>query len=224
MNSRPMAAFCVAMSLAMPAVPATPSLPQPRPDAIRAHMRFLADDLLEGRGTASRGYDIAARYVATQFALADLSSGAGDSYLQNVPLRSMRVDETHSSLSLLPGSDPKLAREYVVFSAHLDHLGVGEPEHGDAIYNGALDNASGTAILIEAARVFAARHPRPRRSLLFVAATGEEAGLIGSDYFANRPTVDKAALVADAPQRPRWNAHDFFGEQFGAKAGSGAGR
>ncbi len=97
----------------------------------------------------------------------------------------------------LRGSDPALRDEYVVYTAHSDHLGIGEPLKGDNIYNGALDNASGTASLIEIARAFSGMSSRPKRSILFVAVTGEEAGLLGSDYFAHYPTVAKDALVAN---------------------------
>jgi hypothetical protein len=97
----------------------------------------------------------------------------------------------------LEGSDPALKNEYVVYTAHLDHIGIGEPVHGDTIYNGALDNASGCATLLEIARAFSGMNPRPRRSLLFVFVTGEEAGLLGSDYFASNPTVPANSIVAD---------------------------
>jgi hypothetical protein len=97
----------------------------------------------------------------------------------------------------LEGSDPVLKNEYVVYSAHLDHIGIGEPVHGDTIYNGALDNASGCATLLEIARAFSGMNPKPRRSLLFVFVTGEEAGLLGSDYFASNPTVPANSIVAD---------------------------
>jgi Peptidase family M28 len=97
----------------------------------------------------------------------------------------------------LQGSDPKLRGEYVVYTAHLDHLGIGEPVNGDKIYNGALDNASGSACLLEIARAYSQMNPRPRRSILFVAVTGEEEGLLGSDYFAHNPTVAKSGLVAN---------------------------
>jgi hypothetical protein len=100
-------------------------------------------------------------------------------------------------VGLLRGSDPRLRDEYVVFSAHLDHLGIGAPVHGDSIYNGAYDNATGSAALIELAKAFASLPKRPRRSLLFVAVTGEEKGLQGSDYFARTPTVPAAAIVGD---------------------------
>jgi hypothetical protein len=95
------------------------------------------------------------------------------------------------------GSDPVLKNEYVVYSAHLDHLGIGEAVKGDNIYNGALDNASGSAMLLELARAFMKMNPRPRRSILFVNVTGEEAGLLGSDYFAHYPTVPKHSIVAN---------------------------
>jgi Peptidase family M28 len=97
----------------------------------------------------------------------------------------------------LEGSDPQLKNEYVVFTAHLDHLGIGEAVQGDSIYNGALDNASGCATLLEIARAFSGMNPKPRRSLLFVIVTGEEAGLLGSDYFATYPTVPGNSIVAD---------------------------
>jgi hypothetical protein len=367
-----------------------------RPEAIRAHMNFLADDLLEGRGTDSRGYEIAARYMATEFESMGLApAGDAGTYLQTVPLRSARPDEANTTLSVirngkaetlvfrkdfltigdparketsveapvvyvgfgvtapeqnyddykgidvkgkivamlleapnfesslkahyssfeqkttnavahgavglivvndpvleglypfkeqvrdlsrpglrwlskeglpndyfpqlrggaflsldasrqlftgsghtpeevfqaakegkslvfplplsakihkqtkledvsshnvvakLEGSDAALKNEYLVYSAHLDHLGIGEPVKGDTIYNGALDNASGCAILLEVARTFSNMNPRPKRSILFVAVTGEEAGLLGSDYFAHYPTVSKGAIVAN---------------------------
>ena len=367
-----------------------------RPEAIRAHMNFLADDLLEGRGANSRGYEIAARYMATEFESMGLApAGDAGTYLQNVPLRSVRPEEPNTSISLirngksetlvfrkdfltpgdparketsveapviyvgfgvtapelnyddykgidakgkivamvseapnfesslkahyssfelkianasahgavglivvddpvleglysfkeqvrdlsrpalrwltkeglpndyfpqlhggailsldaskqlfvgsghtaeevfqaakegkslafplplsakiheqskledvsshnvvakLEGSDPALKNEYLVYTAHLDHLGVGEPVKGDSIYNGALDNASGCAILLEVARAFSKMSPRPKRSILFMAVTGEEAGLLGSDYFAHYPTVSKDAIVAN---------------------------
>jgi hypothetical protein len=97
----------------------------------------------------------------------------------------------------LQGSDPTLKNEYVVYSAHLDHLGIGDPVKGDSIYNGALDNASGSAILLEVARAFSGMKTRPRRSILFLSVTGEEAGLLGSDYFAHYPTVSKSSVVAN---------------------------
>lgn len=110
-----------------------------------------------------------------------------------------RSEEIHSPniVAKLPGSDPALRNEYVVFTAHLDHMGIGTPVNGDKIYHGTLDNASGSASLLEIARAMAGLYPRPRRSILFVSVTGEEEGLLGADYFAHYPTVPKSAIVAD---------------------------
>jgi len=97
---------------------------------------------------------------------------------------------------IVPGSDPKLQTEYVVVSAHLDHVGTGEPINGDAIYNGAMDNAAGVATLIELAKK-ASSGPPPRRSIVLVAVTGEEKGLLGSKFFAAHPTVKPEQIVAN---------------------------
>lgn len=100
-------------------------------------------------------------------------------------------------VGMLRGSDPTLSSEVVVLSAHLDHIGVTKPVDGDAINNGALDNAIGIASMLEVAKAFGAEGTRPKRSLLFVAVTAEEKGLIGSDYFAVHPTVAKENVVAN---------------------------
>lgn len=95
------------------------------------------------------------------------------------------------------GSDPRLTNEYVVYSSHLDHLGIGAPVEDDSIYNGMYDNALGVAMMMEIARALAAMPVPPRRSILFLAVTGEELGLLGSDYFAHHPTVPSSAIVAN---------------------------
>ena len=136
----------------------------------------------------------------------DTLQAAENSQPQAFPLAtsvSMHVVSRYSELespnvaAILPGSDPQLKNEYVVFTAHLDHLGIGDPVKGDSIYNGAADNASGTAALLEMARAFSGMKTAPRRSLLFLAVTGEEEGLLGSDYYAHYPTVPMAQIVAD---------------------------
>jgi Zn-dependent M28 family amino/carboxypeptidase len=96
-----------------------------------------------------------------------------------------------------PGSDPTLKNEYVVLSAHLDHLGVGEPINGDNIYNGAMDNAAGVATLLDLAQTLHDQQVKTRRSLLFAVVTAEEKGLLGSRYFAAHPTVNARSLVAN---------------------------
>lgn len=99
-------------------------------------------------------------------------------------------------VGVVRGSDPKLRDQYVLFSAHWDHFGIGPVVNGDSIYNGALDNASGTADVLAMARV-AAANPAPRRSLLFVFVTAEESGLLGSKYFAEHPTVPIERIIAN---------------------------
>ena len=105
--------------------------------------------------------------------------------------------ESQNVVGVLPGSDPNLKNEYVVLSAHLDHLGIGEPINGDRIYNGAMDNASGVATILDVAASLHDSGKKTRRSLLFLALTGEEKGLLGSRYFVTHPTVKREALVAD---------------------------
>ena len=100
-------------------------------------------------------------------------------------------------VGILPGTDPQLKNEYVVLSAHLDHIGVGQPINGDKIYNGAMDNASGIATLLETALALQKKQARLRRSVVFVAVTAEEKGLLGSRYFASHPTVPARAIVAN---------------------------
>lgn len=105
-------------------------------------------------------------------------------------------------IGILPGADPLLANEYVVLSAHLDHLGTAPERAEDAadkdrIYNGALDNAAGIATMLEVARAAAGAPSRPRRSLVFLATTAEEEGLLGAEYFARHPTVPIGQIVAN---------------------------
>jgi len=100
-------------------------------------------------------------------------------------------------IAKLPGSDPVLKNEYVVLSAHIDHIGIGEPINGDRIYNGAMDNASGSAVLLDVAANLKKSPQKLKRSLLFVFVTGEEKGLLGSKYFAQYPTVDAKSMVTD---------------------------
>ena len=100
-------------------------------------------------------------------------------------------------IARLEGSDPKLKAEYVAVSAHLDHLGVGAPINGDRIYNGAMDDASGVASVLDIAHQLRTSARRPRRSVLFLIVCGEEKGLLGSHYFAVRPSVPASVVVAD---------------------------
>lgn len=106
----------------------------------------------------------------------------------------LRKTESANVVGLLPGADPQLKNEFIVISAHLDHLGRGTSVNGDAVYNGAHDNAVGIGVMLEIARAFHASNAKPRRSIIFLAVTAEEKGLLGSDFFAQ--TSDKK-LVAN---------------------------
>ena len=111
-------------------------------------------------------------------------------------VQKVRALNTRNVAALVAGSDPKLKDEVVVFSSHWDHLGMGAPVNGDAIYNGAIDNATGCAILIELARAWAALAHKPKRSVLFLSVTAEEGGLKGSEYYAAHPLIplEKTAI------------------------------
>ncbi|WPQ63264.1 M28 family metallopeptidase [Chitinophaga sancti] len=107
----------------------------------------------------------------------------------------IKKSTSHNVIAQLPGTDRK--NEYIIYSAHWDHLGVGEVIRGDSIYNGAADNASGTAALLSLAKAFRSLPNAPRRSILFIALTGEEQGLLGSEYYATHPLFPVKSTVAD---------------------------
>jgi Zn-dependent M28 family amino/carboxypeptidase len=109
----------------------------------------------------------------------------------------LRTIDSQNVVAKLEGSDPRLKDEYVVYSAHWDHLGVGAPVNGDKIYNGALDNASGVGTVLEIARAFTQMQPQPKRSILFLMVTAEEQGLLGSQYYATAPLYPLNKTVAN---------------------------
>jgi hypothetical protein len=116
----------------------------------------------------------------------------------DAPYRRLDSADAPNVVGLLPGSDPVLRDTYVVLSAHMDHVGIGRPDAtGDSIYSGADDNASGTAALMAVAQAFAALPDRPARSIMFLAVSGEEKGLVGSRWYAEHPTVPLDAMVAN---------------------------
>jgi hypothetical protein len=165
------------------------------PEEMHDHIAYLASDALRGRDTPSPGLDSAAAYLVREFQSYGLQPGVGDSsYIQRYPYRGRRPPNV---VAILRGADPALAGEYVVLSAHMDHVGVGRPVRGDSIFNGADDNASGTSALLEVAEAFAALDRRPARSIVFLAVSGEEKGLLGSRYFSDHPTVPLRSVVAN---------------------------
>ena len=173
--------------------------------SIRADIDYLASDRLEGRGTGTAGNDSAAAYIARRFASLGLRR-LDSSYEQHFVARplaahneSPRSLPTQNVVALLPGSDPALRGEVVVVGAHFDHLGRStegalDPDRKNAIRRGADDNASGTAAVLELARLFVAAPPK--RSLVFVTFSGEELGLLGSEYFVTHSPVPLDSAVA----------------------------
>ncbi len=119
----------------------------------------------------------------------------GTLHAQATPTRT--AIDSENVIGIFQGSDPRLKNEYVVMSAHLDHLGVGRPVNGDSIYNGAMDDASGVASVIEIARLLKQSGLKTKRSVLFMTQTAEEKGELGSKYFAAHPTVPFGSIVAD---------------------------
>ncbi len=159
------------------------------------------------RGAASLNHSgVEALFAGAPTAPAQVFAAAAASTPQAFALAtrvSLATRSTHQDLdsanlvARLEGSDPALKDEHVVYVAHVDHFGRGVPMNGDAIYNGAHDNASGVAIVLEVARAYASLPTAPRRSVLFLFVTAEERGLLGSDYFARHPTVPREGIVAD---------------------------
>ena len=134
---------------------------------------------------------------------ASIDAGTPQSFAMRL-VATIRQKGIHEQISapnvvaVLPGSDPGLSDEYVLFTAHLDHMGVGNPDkNGDPIYNGAYDNAVGVSMLIEVARAIASLDERPSRSLLFLAVSGEERGLLGSEYYAEQASSPVDRIVGN---------------------------
>lgn len=175
------------------------------PAEMRSRIAFLSSDEMRGRQTPSPGLENAAAYLASEHARFRLQPG-GDSatYIQRYAFAPRRLDVgppqdvfAPNVIAVLPGSDPELRDEYVVLSAHFDHVGVGRPINGDSIYNGADDNGSGTAALLEVAQALSGLPTAPRRSILFLHISGEEHGLLGSRAFSDNPTVPAESIVAN---------------------------
>jgi hypothetical protein len=178
-------------------------------------IEVLAHDSMEGRLTGTRELEVAAAYIATELAAAGLEPAGTDpgsgvssaeGYYARWDLPPAFTTEWVDTLAahppnvaaLLPGSDPGLADSYVVVTAHFDHVGIGPADdNGDSIFNGADDNASGTAVLLEVAEALAALPTAPRRSILFLAVSGEELGLLGSQLYLVSPTIPASRMVAN---------------------------
>lgn len=186
---------------------------------------YLADDKLEGRGTPSKGLDLAADYIAKAFKAAHLEPKGDDGFFQTTEYTNRRSGVTgkvRNVVGLLKGSDPALANEVVMVTAHYDHLGMRTSGEGDRIYNGADDDGSGTAGVVALAQALG--KAKPKRSVLFVTFWGEEEGLLGSSYYGKHPVVPLADTVAninleqigrtDDTEGPRVNAVSITGYDY----------
>jgi len=178
-------------------------------ERIMRHVTFLADDAQEGRGIGTAGLDVAAEYIADRFAEIGLVGGTADGFLQRFTISPTAPAAAHTGIGgavvanvmgIVPGRGP-LRNQAVVVGAHYDHLGYGgfgsfDSDSVHVIHNGADDNASGTAALIEVARQLHARTAENVRSVVFVAFTAEEVGLIGSDYYVKNSVISNDSIFA----------------------------
>jgi hypothetical protein len=175
---------------------ATPGMAQETvkvtPDELRAHMNYLAGDQMKGRKNGSPEMKLAAEYIAKAFSEAGLKPAVGDtSWYQEYTIQGRTGNKVaeRNVLGILEGSDPVLRNEWIILSAHFDHVGIGKPINGDSIYNGADDNAAGTITMMSLAKMLTTPENRPARSILFAAWSGEEMGLRGSRWFLDHPVI-----------------------------------
>ncbi|MFL5385136.1 MAG: M20/M25/M40 family metallo-hydrolase [Longimicrobiaceae bacterium] len=162
-----------------------------------AYPQFLLTQDAAGRLFRAAGMELAQQWqagAAASFAPVPLGSLTATAAL---PMQEVDQARAPNVVAILPGSDPVLRNEYVVFSAHMDHVGVGQAVNGDSIYNGADDDGSGTTGILEVARAFASMQARPKRSIVFLHVSGEEKGLIGSEWFSEHPTIPLDRIVAN---------------------------
>jgi Zn-dependent M28 family amino/carboxypeptidase len=184
------------------------------PDEVRAIVGVLAADSLEGRRTGTPGAARAARFLAERMRAYGLEPGGDSSYFQRVTyeisqgpegemLRLAHPDSAaaaervvdYNLIGLVRGTDPALRSQAVVLGAHFDHVGIGKPVEGDSIYNGADDDASGVATVLAAARALA--QAPPRRTVVILLTGGEEFGVLGTQWYLERPAIPLAETVAD---------------------------
>jgi Zn-dependent M28 family amino/carboxypeptidase len=179
-----------------------------RPNDLKADVSFLASDGLKGRATPSPGLDAAAEYIASEFRRAGLDPAGDNGYFQTAPYVNVTPvvegtsvpGELRNVIGVLRGSDPVLRDTYILVTAHYDHLGAADPCRpvgDDRICNGANDDASGTASVIEIAKALSSLASRPKRSIVFMTFFGEEIGLVGSRYYATHPVFPLSKTMAD---------------------------
>ena len=174
--------------------------------SIQDHIRFLASDSLRGRCTGSPEMQLAIQYITAQYDSAALKP-ADSTYLQNFtfiprftsqkPSEKKDKVDAYNIIGVLEGADPVLKDEYIVLGAHYDHLGTRQRDTGLVVFNGADDNASGVAVMLEAAKMLSSRRDSLKRSILFIAFDAEEHGLVGSRHFVANPVVPLKQIKLD---------------------------
>jgi acetylornithine deacetylase/succinyl-diaminopimelate desuccinylase-like protein len=159
--------------------------------SIEKWVYFLASDEMRGRANGSPEMKVAAEYLADIYRNAGLKPGFGADYIRPYTLTSRnRTLEERNVAAVIPGTNPALKDEYIVITAHFDHVGIGRPVNGDSIYNGADDNAAGTASILAVASSIMARGLRPGRTLVFISVSGEEMGMRGARNYVAEPAID----------------------------------
>ncbi len=167
--------------------------------SVRAHMTVLASDKFKGRGSATNDELVAARFIAGELKRYGVQpAGEKKTFLQRISVSSqLGLGRTTTNVvGILRGSDKTLSKQTILLSAHLDHLGVGPAVNGDAIYNGADDDASGVCAVLQLARILASG-PRPKRTIVFALFGSEEIGGFGALGFRERPPVPLRSIVAN---------------------------
>jgi hypothetical protein len=194
-------------------------------DSLRGNLSFLSSDLLEGRGTPSRGLDLAAEFIASRFRAAGLEPVGDDGYYQTAgwPLNAeTKTAKVRNVIGVMRGSDPKLKDTFIIVTAHYDHLGMRAEGEGDRIFNGANDDGSGVVGVIELAN--ALKGTRPKRSIVFMTYFGEELGDLGSGWYGKHPILPIEKTIAninleqigrtDDTEGPRVNELSMTGYDF----------
>lgn len=203
--------------------PSLAAPPSTSPDATLALLTAIAHDSLEGRATGEPGSAKAARIIAREMERAGLRPAGDSGYFQPLPvvIGTRRVGDREFTgpmlaesfaargtiersrwrpavnvIGMIPGSDPALANEHIVVSAHYDHVGIRNPIAGDSIYNGADDDASGVVAVLKTAEALA-RGPRPKRTVYFAAWTGEEVGGLGARWYSDHPARPLREMAAN---------------------------
>lgn len=166
-------------------------------DELSEWAHYLASDEMKGRANGSEEMKMAAGFIAEKFAEFGLTTLPGiNGYIQEYSFASRRNGEINESnvIGFLEGSDPNLKDEFIIFSSHFDHIGIGKPVDGDSIYNGANDNVAGTVTNLGLAKLWHEKKIRPARSVIFVAFSGEELGMKGSTHFFNNLTIKEEKI------------------------------